>query len=123
MLEGDFSLKANIKKAELRKEKDKSSFQRNKEIIQSFLETNIETMLRRRYGKGDVEEKKFENRIMKASEKELRYEMNPYNWELQELENGKKKAIILEDKNEHKEWGKEDVDLLKSRPDIIKKER
>jgi hypothetical protein len=48
--------------------------------------------------------------------------MNPYNWDLQELANGKKKFIVLDDKNEHREWGKDDNDLLKPLPeDVVEK--
>jgi hypothetical protein len=53
---------------------------------------------------------------MKAGEKKLNYEMNPYVWKELEPSNGKKKVVILDDKNEDKDWGKEDNDLLKPLP-------
>jgi hypothetical protein len=46
--------------------------------------------------------------------------MNPYNWELLEFPDGKTKIIILDDKNEHKDWGMLDIELLKLLPkDIV----
>jgi hypothetical protein len=35
--------------------------------------------------------------------------MNPYNWKLIKLPNGKMKVEIIDDKNENSDWGKNET--------------
>jgi hypothetical protein len=121
MLGGDLSLKANLKKPVA--ETSKSKFRKNREIIEEFFKRNVETMLDNKKIIVDAEERRFEKIITKSCKKELNYEMNPYNWELLKLPNGKMKVIILDDKNEYKDWGKEESELLKPPPDDVVIER
>jgi hypothetical protein len=100
-----------------------SFFQKNKLKIMNFFETNIDKMLRRDEIPEDEQERRREKSILKAGEKELAYEMNPYTWKLQETEDDKMKAVPLMDKNENKDWSKEENELMKHLPDEIVAER
>jgi hypothetical protein len=67
MLGGDFSFNAKLK--EPIKKNPKSNFQKNREIIQKFLETNVEKMLKEGRNSNNKEERRLVNRIIKAGEK------------------------------------------------------
>jgi hypothetical protein len=79
---------------------------------------NVETMLSNREIIVDAKERKFSRRVEKANEKELKYEMNPYNWNRVKLPNGSIKVNSIDDKNENGDWGKDENDLVK--PPLVK---
>jgi hypothetical protein len=43
--------------------------------------------------------------------RELKYEMDPYEWTLTKLPNGKTKAIVVGESQEYKDWRIDDKDL------------
>jgi hypothetical protein len=45
------------------------------------------------------------NAIDRKCYRELKYEMNLYDWELVKLPNGKTKAVIVKEQTEYKDWG------------------
>jgi hypothetical protein len=60
-----------------------------------------------------AKERRLRRRFERANEKELRYEMNPYNWNLVKRPDGKMKVVMINDKNENRDWEKDESDLLK----------
>jgi hypothetical protein len=80
MLDGNYSLKANLKRQE--DKPVKSQFQEKREKIEEFFRKNVEAMLCNKKIIEEAEERRFTKRIEKANKKELRYELNLYNWNL-----------------------------------------
>jgi hypothetical protein len=72
-------------------------------LLEEFFKSNVDKRLSERRKTVDKAEKKIVKKIIRAGEKELRYEMNHYEWTTEELPDGREKVIILRDKNENKD--------------------
>jgi hypothetical protein len=54
--------------------------------------------------------------------RELKYEMDPFEWTLVKLPNGKTKAIVVEESAEHKDWGIDEKGLEVPKQVIVKRQ-
>jgi hypothetical protein len=117
MLEGDKSLKNYLKIDEENSEKTscKVTFQENKEKIEEFYKTNIETLLENRNKLADARERHRLRKIDKFGNKELMYERDPFEWELVRDRDGLTKVRIIGEKENDR-----NIDRDEDHPVIVK---
>jgi hypothetical protein len=111
MLGGDKSLNNYLNAVNEKREQilTRSNFQENKSKIETFYKPNIEMMLENNNKLIDAKEKYKLKRLEYLGNKELYFEMDPFTWELVRCRDGTTKIKIIEEDDEHKEWGKEEV--------------
>jgi hypothetical protein len=112
MLGGDKSLNNFLNTINERREQQTIkvyNFQENKSKSESFYKTNIQTMMENNNKLKEAKEKYKLKRLEYLSKKELCFEMDPFTWELIRCRDGTTTIKIIEEADEHKNWGKEEV--------------
>jgi hypothetical protein len=108
MVGGDMSLKNKILR-DREKYKEKKTFKERKEKLETHLKTNVEVMLENRKIMLSTNEREELNSIDRKCYRELKYEMDPYEWTVVKLPNGKTKAVIAKESEEYKNWRIDDT--------------
>jgi hypothetical protein len=101
---------------------EKKPFKEKRDKLEDFFKTNLEVMLENKKTIMTVEERRSMNAIDRKCFKELIYEMDPYEWTLVKLSNGKTKAVIVKESSEYKNWRIDEKGLGISEQVIIKRQ-
>jgi hypothetical protein len=89
MLRGDYSLKAKIEKNR-RQFNEREPFKVKKLAIEEFFKTNIDCMLKNQKAVMDVEWERELDSISRKVHRELRLELDPFEWK-NEIRNSQRK--------------------------------
>jgi hypothetical protein len=73
--------------------------------MEEFFKTNIDIMMVNRKIMMKATEREDMNAIDRKCYRELKYEMDPYEWKLVKLPNKKTKAMIVQECTKYKDWG------------------
>jgi hypothetical protein len=106
LVEGDLSLKAKVLR-EREKYNEKIPFKEKRDKIEKHFKTNVELILEngRIMSAADRGEK---DAIDRYCHPELKYEMEPYEWTLVKLPNGKTQAVVVRGLEEESAWSTEE---------------
>jgi hypothetical protein len=107
MLGGDYSLKAKIEKNR-RQFNERKPFKVKKLAMEEFFKTNIDCMLKNQKAVMDVEGKRELDSISRKVHRELRLELDPFEWKIIKLQNGKMKSEIVKENDIYKDWSIDD---------------
>jgi dTDP-4-dehydrorhamnose 3,5-epimerase-like enzyme len=105
-LGGDFSVKAKIDA--IRVERTKRNFEEIRNVIEKKFLTNVEELLEIQKVAEKVHKMNQEElekwKLGKAVERELCYEMEPYQWKLVKTPSGKMKAVWVDKRDDIGKW-------------------
>jgi hypothetical protein len=120
MVGGDMALKAKMLE-DRKKHIEKIPFIEKKEILEKHFKTNVEQILEngRIISSAERSEK---DAIDRKCHRELKYEMEQYEWTLVKLLNGKRKAIIVKGCEEESIWSTEEQKFKTPKKIIAKKQ-
>jgi hypothetical protein len=120
MVGGDLSLKAKVLR-DKEKYNEKIPFKEKREKLEKHFKTNVDLILEN--GKiMSAAERGEKNAIDRYCHRELKYEMEPYDWTLVKLPNGKTQAIVIRGTEEESAWSTEEQKFKESRKSIAKKQ-
>jgi hypothetical protein len=83
---------------------EKKTFDEKRETLEEFFKTKVDIMLESKKIIYSVHQREEKRAVDRKCYRELKYKMDPYEWALVKLSNGKTKAIIVEERKEYKNW-------------------
>jgi hypothetical protein len=102
---------------------EKIPFKERKERIEEYFKTNVDLILENKKIMSAAE-KGEKDAIDRYCNRELKYEMEPYDWTLVKLPNGKTQAIVVRGVESEKEdkWSTEEEKFKQSKKRIAKRQ-